>query len=371
MKRLSSTPRPDWQKALVDTGRMQDGGWDESARYQFTPMEIRELQMATKEIQMLAMQAARHVISNDLYDALAIPPEWIELIKNSWKRRDPYILGRLDFAYDGVQPPKLIEYNGDVSTLLIETAWSQKEWALAIFPDAPHDQCSDLQDLLPKRWEETHTGQHIHFSCLVDDKEALSNTIYMREMAILGGCTTTDIDVKDIGWDSATRKFVDLENKQIETLAKHYPWDWMLKETFGKHFGNPVKVVEPAWKMMLNSKGILAILWKLFPNHPNLLPAADNYIPVGQDFVKKPLWGRAGLNISIHRGAAVQQTAGHLETEKFVYQGIAPIPNFNGRYPIVSSFIVGDKPAGVGVREDGNLISTKSAVFVPHTVYAE
>ena len=31
--------------------------------------------------------------------------------------------------------------------------------------------------------------------------------------------------------------------------------------------------IEPIWKMMWSNKGILPVLWRLFPDHPNLLPA--------------------------------------------------------------------------------------------------
>ena len=38
--------------------------------------------------------------------------------------------------------------------------------------------------------------------------------------------------------------------------------------------------IEPAWKMVLSNKGILPVLWKLFPRHPNLLEAQLNRLMV-------------------------------------------------------------------------------------------
>ena len=33
------------------------------------------------------------------------------------------------------------------------------------------------------------------------------------------------------------------------------------------------RFIEPGWRVLLNSKGLLPVLWELFPDHPNLLPA--------------------------------------------------------------------------------------------------
>ncbi len=58
---------------------------------------------------------------------------------------------------------------------------------------------------------------------------------------------------------------------------------------------------EPAWKMFLSNKLLLVALWRLFPGHDNLLPSfADG--PGGMtDFVVKPVFGREGDGIAVHR----------------------------------------------------------------------
>ena len=53
--------------------------------------------------------------------------------------------------------------------------------------------------------------------------------------------------------------------------------------------------------MVLSNKGILAILWDLFPGHPNLLPAYLDE-PNGMfEYVKKPLLSREGANVTCTR----------------------------------------------------------------------
>lgn len=36
--------------------------------------------------------------------------------------------GRFDLVYDGVNPPKMLEYNGDTPSLIIESSHLQLSW---------------------------------------------------------------------------------------------------------------------------------------------------------------------------------------------------------------------------------------------------
>jgi len=63
-----------------------------------------------------------------------------------------------------------------------------------------------------------------------------------------------------------------------------------------------LKIVEPAVEGMLSNKAILAVLWELFPDHPNLLPAYFSRILGG--FRQKTFFSREGANISFAARAA-------------------------------------------------------------------
>lgn len=49
-----------------------------------------------------------------------------------------------------------------------------------------------------------------------------------------------------------------------------------------------------------------------------------------------------------------------------MYQALAQLPHFGGRYPVIGSWIVGDEPAGMGIREDATPITTNASHFLPH-----
>ena len=107
----------------------------------------------------------------------------------------------------------------------------------------------------------------------------------------------------------------------IEFMFKLYPWEWLLADEFGKYIKpDAITLFEPAWKMVLSNKGILPVLWEMFPGHKNLLPSYFDQSRLGDSFVKKPLFAREGANIEFRRGDSVISTEGTYGSEGFIYQ---------------------------------------------------
>ena len=200
---------------------------------------------------------------------------------------------------------------------------------------------------------------------MADSQEDWGNLDYLRDTAIQAGWQTFSLPVERIGWNGT--KFVDEFNLPIEALVKLYPWEWLVREDFGPALlASTMQVIEPAWKMLLSNKAILVVLWELYPDHPNLLPAYYEPAPLGSKYVKKPKLAREGANVSMVDGATVKTTEGDYGAEGFVYQAVAPLPKFGDDYALIGSWIVGDKPAGIGIREDTSPITRNTSRFVPH-----
>lgn len=160
---------------------------------------------------------------------------------------------------------------------------------------------------------------------------------------------------------------MDLDEAPIGILFKLYPWEWMIREEFGRYLtGANLRILEPAWKMVLSNKGILPILWQLFEGHPNLLQATFEDRPLQGDFVRKPLFSREGSNIEIHRAGGVVSNAGSYGSEGYIFQRYAPLPAFGGNYPVIGSWVIDGDPAGIGIREDLTEITANGSRFVPH-----
>jgi glutathionylspermidine synthase len=184
--------------------------------------------------------------------------------------------------------------------------------------------------------------------------------------------------VERIGYDHGARAFVDEADRPIEALFKLYPWEWLAHEDFGRFLPDePCRMIEPAWKMLLSNKAILAVAWETFPGHPNLLPTYLEPRPIyvtGQNYVRKPFLSREGSNVSILEatGETLEARGGDYGEEGFVYQQYVELPSFEtaggARHPVLGSWIVGGDPAGLGVREGETRITDNQSRFVPHFV---
>jgi len=377
MEREMRTPRPDWIAQCEKVGfsyHSLDGTyWDESRCYRFSAAEIDALEAATAELNARCLDAAEHIVARGRMAELAIPPGWRDRVAESWRARQPSLFGRFDFAFDGTAPPKLLEYNADTPTALLEASVVQWYWMRqAIAPGEPAaDQFNSLHEKLIANWRALavtwSANTPVHFSCAGDSDEDCGNLDYLRDVATQAGVTTKFIAIEDIGWNDASGAFLDTVDVEISVLMKLYPWEWMAAEAFGPHLLSArIRVIEPAWKMLLSNKGVLPILWELFPDHPNLLPAYFNPGRIAGDWVEKPLLSREGANVAIHRGNATVAADGDYGAEGRIFQAYVPIPRFGDDYTTIGAWVIGDEPAGIGLREDASEITRNTSRFVPH-----
>ena len=368
MWREAATPRPDYGSRLEAQGLSfhdRDGYWREDACYRFTLAEVEIIEAATAELHALCIQAARHLIDSGGLARLAIPEACWEAIGASLDRNDFTLYGRFDLAYDGRSPPKLLEYNADTPTALLESAVCQWYWLQDCFPRC--DQFNSLHEKLVARWKRLPGLGVVHVACLMDEEEDWACATYLLDTLIQAGRRGVQIAIQDIGWDDARSSFVDLDNRPIGTLFKLYPWEWMLREEFGTHVPRAQTLfVEPLWKSVLSCKGLLPVLWELNPGHPNLLPA---YFEAGRlaAYARKPLYSREGANITlVSTGTVPLATGGGYGEEGFIYQELAPVPVFDGLHAVIGSWVVDGEPAGMCLREDRSPVTGNTSHFVPH-----
>ena len=110
----------------------------------------------------------------------------------------------------------------------------------------------------------------------------------------------------------------------------------MFHDAFGAEIAKAsTRWIEPPWKAILSNKGVLPLLWEMFPGHPNLLPAYFEDDPeaakLGTSFVRKPLFSREGANVTlVSAGSTLMEQQGPYGAEGFIRQGLAPLPNFAG-----------------------------------------
>ncbi len=379
MQRYATEPRPDWQKTVESQGMLfhsldDEPYWNESAFYLFEAKEVDILERATYALDAMCLKAVEHVISNRLFPYFGIPEPCARWIAQSWERDSHTIYGRFDFSYDGDGPPKLLEYNADTPTALLEAAviqwyWYQDRMKLVPSVDRPQfDQFNSLHERLIEAWAALRPdlGDILHVSAVSDSLEDQMTAHYLRDTAIQAGMTTEFLTVNEIGWHAGRRVFTDLRERPIRLMFKLYPWEWMIREPFGRNLPvAPTRWLEPPWKMILSNKAILPILWELFPDSPYLLRA--EFEPFGDTFVIKPTLSREGANLTIvEDGQIIAETTGIYNDGPKIYQTYHPLPDFESKFAVVGSWLVNGNACGIGLREDDGPITRNTSRFVPH-----
>jgi glutathionylspermidine synthase len=394
VERRTIEPRPGWQQTVEAQGliypltRHPDGVlrpyWDESAYYVFSLPEVEALEEVVEELHAMCLEAAGFIVKENRYADLGITdPRVAAAIAESWRRRDevPSVYGRFDLRYDGTGPAKMLEYNADTPTSLVEAASPQWFWMEERFPGA--DQWNSLHERLVDAWRtQAHLlppGSPLYFAHTAADElgEDLMTVAYLIETAEQAGLTTEWISMEDIGWDRMSRRFVDKKLRFIRSCFKLYPWEWLTTDRFGPHVMRTLDLgggtgstlwIEPMWKMLLSNKALLAILWELYPGHPNLLPAyvdGPREMASTTGWVTKPLLGREGAGVTLHEAGSEVPPPG---AEPSCHQELAPLPSFDGNRVVLGAWVVQGEAAGLGIRESAGPVTDTYARFLPHVI---
>lgn len=379
MKIKYLTADVNWQHRLEQNGfgyHTDDENtpyWVENYYYSINEAFADEVYTATADLWTMCLEAVDHVISNKLYDQFQIPVYIHQYIEDSWENDVPSIYGRFDFVFDEQKKQlKVLEFNADTPTSLYETGVVQWQWMQNYFKDSV-DQFNSVHDRLIESWQEIKPylkGDTLHFSCVRESLEDLTNLEYLRDCAMQAGINTKLIYIDDIGWNGDT--FTDLEEEVITDIFKLYPWEWLIYEPFALHIPNDnakANWIEPAWKMILSNKAIMAVLWKLYPNHPLLLETYFDEPKGMSDYVKKPLLSREGANVTMYKNnQIIEASVGEYGEEGYICQELAHLHKEETGYSIIGSWVIGQEPCGITFRESDKLITTDKSRFIPHII---
>lgn len=385
MRRIAVAPRTDWQDTASSFGfhfHTIDGSsyWDESAYYAFTLEQIeRDIEAPTAELHDMAMSLVGEVIASEaLMTRLAIPRAYWDWIADSWRKGQAHLYGRMDLVYDGAAPAKLYELNYDTPTSLYEAAFFQWVWLEQQKQRGVLAQGADQYNLLQELLVLAFAGmgkdlpQPFYFGAVRGSPEDQGTISYLRDCATQAGVASGLIAIEDIGL-STKHTFTDLDDVVIGTLFKLYPLEQLFNEEYGPYLPRSgLRLIEPPWKSVLSNKGILPLLWQRHAGHPNLLPAffddgATGRTPPG--WVRKPYFSREGANIDMRlpSGETIA-SAGPYGNSPCIRQAYHPLPKFDGGYPLLGSWVVGDRAAGLGMREDAGPITQDTSRFLPHVI---
>jgi len=331
-----------------------------------TEKEVDAYGAAAADIYKMFEMGAEHVIKNNLFDVLDIPEHLIESIKKSWKdERNNHLYGRFDLSggIDGL-PIKLIEFNADTPTLLLESTvvqWMQLEFNE--FEDKK--QFNNIYEAIGKRFveiakEDKGFFSKFLFSSVESSSEEINTVKLLEQIAKDSQLLTKFTYLEDISFDE--QSILDENENSFDFWFKLFPWEEM--EAFESTL--KTKLLNPAFTLLYQSKGMLAILWELFPTSPYLLETGFN--PLKQKYVKKQMFGREGANIDIvEDGRVVKTTDGIYDAYKSIYQEyVAFAKDDEGKHYQAGVFYSGGA-CGVGFRRGAEILDNMSQ-FIGHII---
>lgn len=391
--RHNAKPREGWLEKVTAQGliypmtdmpdKSQRPYWNESAWYELTMTEVLHLERVTDELYTMCRRAVAFMVDNPRFtdESLNLHVGSMDLVRRSWKAEDPHPYARFDLVWNGIEP-KMLEINGDTPTGLIETAVAQWNWLEDVFPET--DQWNSVHDRLVKWWTEQKAlgrfpGNQVHFFNSESDSsgEEEMTVCYMRDTAAMAGLETFGHPIEELGYDLERRMFVDMGGIKVRTGFKLYPWEDMMDDEFGAHIRNqserePARWLNPPWTMLLSTKALLAVLWELYPGHPNLLEAHIGTPKDMLEWVSKPFHGREGSGIVIQRFGQEPVTYNpgtYPEDPEFtVFQEYQELPWFEGNQVVMGSWVIDGVAAGVLFRESDGPVTDYYSRVVPHAI---
>lgn len=395
MKCIDLPERPDWRAKAEEAGFKFHtiGGeayWDETSAYEFTLTQIEnDIELPTTALHAMCREAVAHIIaSEELMSKMEIPRQHWDLVATSWRMGEPEVYGRFDLRYDGQSPAVMLEYNADTPTSYYEAATFQWEWledmvAAGALPQGS-DQFNSIFDKTVERFAEIFAKDtDVHFASVAGNEEDLGTVETIAWAARHAGLGAHYTPMDRIGLTDSLQ-FADSEGRVMGALFKLYPWEDLLREDFSQYIaGANCRFIEPAWKAVLSNKALLPVLWEMFEGHPNLLPAffedemsgarfersAEAFARAG--LVRKPVFSREGADITIESAAHSEASPlGGYGVHRKIVQLYQPLPRFQRGYPVIGSWVIGQKACGIGIREDNSLITQDTSRFKPHYIKA-
>ncbi|MES2520549.1 MAG: glutathionylspermidine synthase family protein [Bacteroidota bacterium] len=340
---------------------------------------------AANQLYEMFIEATQYVIDNEQFTQLGIPENLIKLVKYSWENdKNWHLYGRFDLS-GGLdeKPIKLIEFNADTATCIPETATVQ--WAsLKANGLDESSQFNTLYESLVNQFRELKS-QNAEFesTLLISTMEGYpeddTNMQLLGEAAEEAGFEVSFEHIENV--EFSVEQGIFKQNDEDGSFTRYdfwfklVPWEYIgwdepeLAEILTQIVQRKKAIVmNPAYTLLFQSKGLLKILWELYPNHPLLLET-DNKQLSNKSCVQKVLFGREGANVKILSavGNTLETTEGEYFEQNVIYQEFTEFQqDEDGKYYQAGVFFAGEG-AGLGFRCGGKIIDNK-AQFCGHLI---
>ena len=383
--------------------------------------EIRRASGILYEVFRKAVQVCRECNDDFLRD-LEIPENLIPYLRQENPLHLPSWLARFDYVLDRAGRLKMVEINADTPCAVVE-AYYANEIACRHFGrrDPNEGQLAELQQWLAQiYWASSPemnlatgnfaTERPFVFSCFEDYVEDYGTTMFLMTAmkkgvgSMVGGSSICFESFYNLGVDE-DGSIVLPDERRAKGIYRLHPMEILIDEetpegeSLGKLFmegyaQGKFTMFNPPEAIIMQSKGFQALLWALSQEKKELftaeeLEAVERYMLPSfferpkqhGEWIRKPLWGREGLDITVEDEDGTLLMAKEVDPEdvvrresaKVMYQKFVDQPEIEIKtdeglltgYRTLSCFMHGNKPAALYARFSPEQIAGTEAYWLP------
>ena len=343
---------------------------------------------AAQDCWAAARKTVRRLGEEQRWRELGIPHNAQELVRYSLEQEwDDFLLGRFDFAGGfGDYPVKMLEFNADTCSLIPETAHVQRHLWVEMRRQQGKGPFDPLLVALTRRFQsilKQHPDREptLLLSTLGYEEDWLNVDVIAEAAHNAGFQQVHKVALEAVIFDPDNGLFIEIGPERFVHFGFWYkmiPWDFFAYEepelmgiVTDLVKGGKIKVLNPAWTMIMQSKGLLPHLLMDSPNVAAILKASFSAtdFPDGR-YASKPIFGRTGENVALYDGEAraLAQNDGDYGDMPRIYQDLASFEVDAEGYRYQASVFYTDQAAGLGIRRQDDLIIDDDAEFIAHTV---
>jgi len=354
---------------------------------QINENELENYYNAANEIYDMYVEAAEYVIENDLFFDLGIPFNLIDAIKKSWDNDVHWhIYGRFNFSggIDG-KPIKLLGFEADAANLLYETAVIQTNLLnknnIALekhFNNSYEAITNNFKRLITlfdelDTFDQRYDGWKILFSSFADNEEDEVSTKFLQQMAFEAGFETSFEFLEKTQFDE--NGIYDSNSNPYEYWFKFYPWEEIAHNepelaTTLTNIMNDQKaiIINPAYTLLFQSKGMMKILYDLFEDSPYLLETSFEPLENMQQ-IEKPVFGKNDSNAKLYdfNARVIDEIDGEYSNYKNIYQEYVDLPKDSEGFQYETSVLFAYEACGLGFQKKEMRLS-QTRKFVGHII---
>lgn len=354
-----------------------------------------EINHATNILHRMFYKATEYVLEHEeLLVHFNLPSELIPRIKQSWQNRKTHsIMGRFDFSLseNGI---KVYEYNTDSMGCFLECGLIHELWAQHNEIKEAFNPSSKFFDALVKSWKSLGISSKVYVLRDLNLEENYLAEYMCSAIKAAGLEAQIVVDFDDFSVDREG-SIVDKDSKKVKWVWKSWAWETAIdqlrkeledglsisniqKDSLEKNsrlklfnilLHPDIMVFEPLWSLITSNKAILAILWKLYPDHPYLLETSFELSESlkKSGYVEKPIVGRCGKNITIFDSneKILEKTSGQFAERTSIYQKFWKLPSIEGNYIQLSTFTIDGIEQGACIRTSESMIIDSESDILP------